>query len=120
MLAMIRPNDNDALAVMARRDDDYRYAVIVRTVSVVRDGRVSMVVRSPNDDLTVEVGIAEAERNPNASLGLRDASREPKQQSENDENPFHDYLLVSPFHREEACQIGRFCKWLCLNQLGED
>jgi hypothetical protein len=86
--------DNDDPFV-SRRDDHDGDAMIVRTVSVVRDGRVSMVIRSPNHDLTVEVGIAEAERNPNPSLGLRDASREPKQQSENDEYPFHGYLLVS-------------------------
>jgi hypothetical protein len=96
MPAMIRPNDNDAIAMIARRDDDYRYAVIVRTVLIVVRTGVSMVIRPPDDDLTIEVGIAEAERNPNPSLGPRDTSREAKQQSENDEYPFHGYLLVSP------------------------
>src|SRR6185503_613772 len=71
----MRPDDDHAL--VAGSDHHNGHAVIVvRTVSVVSGGRVSMVVRPPNHDLTVEVGIAEAERNPDARLGLRDASRE--------------------------------------------
>ena len=76
------PHNDDPL--VAWRNDHDGDAVIVGTVSVVSDGRVSMVIRPPDNHLTVEVGIAEAERNPDASLCLGDTSREAKQQSESD------------------------------------
>jgi hypothetical protein len=71
----VRPHDDDAF-VIARSDDQHRHAVIVRTVSVISGGRVSMVVRPPNHDLAVEIGIAEAERNPDTSLSLCDTGGE--------------------------------------------
>ena len=108
----MRPHHHDALAVIARSDDDYRDAVIIRAVGVIVGTRVSMVIRPADHDLPVEIGIAETERNPNARLGLRDASREAKQQCENDEYPFHGYLLSAPVHKEEACQAGVVCNVL--------
>jgi hypothetical protein len=92
-VATVLPYDDNALAVIARLDDDHRCPVIVRAISVVVGTRVSMVVRLADHDLTSEVRIPEAERNPDARLSLRDASREAKQQSDNDECPFHGFLL---------------------------
>src|SRR5687768_8203081 len=96
VLAMGRYDDDARLRIVGRGDNDNRRAVIVRTILVVVRARVSMVIRPPDHDLSVEVGIAKTDRDPDTRLGLRDTTRQSHQQSDNDEDPFHDCLLSAP------------------------
>src|SRR4051812_19092263 len=86
-----------AADVTARRthDDDARYAEVTRSwaIAVVIRMRVAMVIRSTDDELTSEVRIAKSERNTDAGLGRGDASGQRTQQSDENEDAFHDCLL---------------------------
>src|SRR5688572_20086586 len=111
----MRPNNNDArLGIVARSDNDNRRAVVVRTILVVVRARVSMVIRPPDHDLAVEVGIAKTDRYPDARLRLRDPTRQSQQQSDNHEDPFHSYLLSGPHIRKEHAITREFVSSCCI------
>jgi hypothetical protein len=64
----MRADHNYPRAIVARCDDNDRCGAI----TVVVGTGVSMVIRLADHDVTAEVRIPEAERNPDAGLGARD------------------------------------------------
>lgn len=71
-------NDDDARF----RHNDQRPAMIVRAVPVAVRVSVSMMVGTANDDMTRDVWVANAERDTDAGLGLRNSSRKREQQAD--------------------------------------
>ena len=94
----VPPNDDDARLL----HNDQRRAMIVRAVSVVVSVRMSMMVGTADDDMTRDVGVSKAERDPDSGLGRRNASRKPEQQSNKNESVFHDYLLGRSLRKSHA------------------
>lgn len=97
MMPAVRPHDDHSRRVIIPRsnDDDGSWA-IPWVVPVVVGTCVSMVIRPANYDVTAEIRIPEAQRDPDTCLGLRDTRRKAKQQSHHNEHAFHGFLLLVP------------------------
>jgi hypothetical protein len=92
VVATLGTNHDDARrGIIPGNDDDDRGggggegAVIVRTIPMIMGARVAVIMRAPNHDLPVKVGITEAECDADSRLRVRDARGDPHQQSQNNE-----------------------------------
>src|SRR5690242_17855422 len=76
-----------------------------------------MVVRAADDDLAGDVRIAETQRNTDPGLRATRRGHHAKQQSNENEHPFHGFLLDGGAPREEPCHDGYHHKSYCDTRL---
>src|SRR5206468_2320298 len=98
----VRPHDNHArCAINTWSNDD----VWCRMVAVVIRARVSIVIGTPDHDVTAQVRIPKTQRNTDSSLSLCDTRGEAKQEPDDDEYAFHGSSWCDRLRKRRAIAV---------------
>src|SRR5712692_6413133 len=92
-IALPVPTVIPARVIAVRSDHNDTWSIVERSVAVVIRVRVARVIRSADHNLSCEIRIAKTQRDANPRLGRRDSGSDTKQESDDDEDAFHDCLL---------------------------